>query len=398
MRVVVIGAGFAGLAAADELRRGGADVVVLEARDRVGGRVWSRELNDGSVVEMGAEFILAENTAVRETAERLGLDLLDKGMAYGRRDLRGADPFEPAELDAAVAEIERALAAGEGRGLSARALIDRLEMPGAVREALAARTEVSAASPADEVGAAALGMVAHIDDFPAPSVAGGNQRIARELAAALGDAVRLGDPARAVSWDGGSVTVRTDSGEVACDSCVIAVPASVLGAISFEPALPGALADALTSVAYGHAAKLFVPLRAPAPPSAVLSIPGRYWVWTANGADGVVQPVACCFAGSPRALEALGVSEGAEAWAASLAELRPDLELDSARAFVSTWDDDPWIRAAYSVWVEEEVTQVLAARHGPLAFCGEHTAGEWHGLMEGALRSGVRAASQLARD
>ena len=284
MRVVVVGGGLAGLAAADELRRGGAEVVLLEARDRVGGRVWSRELDDGSIVEMGAEFILAENTTVQETAERLGLDLLDKGMAYGRRELRGADPFEPEALDAAVAEIERALAAGEGRGLSARALIDRLEIPPAVRDALAARTEVSAASPADTVGAAALAMVAHIDDFPAPSVAGGNQRIALELAARLDGAVRLSEPARSIAWSEGSVTVRTDSGEVEADACVVAAPASVLGGISFEPALPESLAAALGAVSYGHAAKLFVPLRRPAPPSAVLSVPGRYWNWTANGA------------------------------------------------------------------------------------------------------------------
>ncbi len=332
---------------------------------------------------------------MQETAERLGLDLLDKGMAYGRRELRGADPFEPEALDAAVAEIERALAAGEGRGLSARALIDRLEIPPAVRDALAARTEVSAASPADTVGAAALAMVAHIDDFPAPSVAGGNQRIALELAARLDGAVRLSEPARSIAWSEGSVTVRTDSGEVEADACVVAAPASVLGGISFEPALPESLAAALGAVSYGHAAKLFVPLRRPAPPSAVLSVPGRYWNWTANGADGEVQPVACCFAGSPRALEALGVADGPAAWAASLAELRPDLDLDAGRAMLSTWDDDPWIQAAYSVWVDEDVSSVLAARHGPLAFAGEHTAGAWHGLMEGALRSGMRAAGQL---
>ena len=395
MRVVVVGAGFAGLAAADELRRGGAEVVVLEARDRVGGRVWSRELDNGSIVEMGAEFILEENTVVQATAERLGLDLLDKGMSYGRRELRGSNPFEPADLDAAVAEIERATAAGEGEGLSARELVDRLEMPSAVREALAARTEVSSAAPADAVGSAALGMVAHINDFPAPSVAGGNQAIALELARGLDGGVRLGEPVRAISWSEVAVTVRTDAGEVEADACVVAVPASVIGGIGFEPGLPKPVAEALASVSYGHAAKLFVPLRAPAPPSAVLSVPGRYWVWTANGASGEVQPVACCFAGSAAALERLRVTDGPEAWAASLAELRPDLELDPDRAFVSTWDDDPWVTAAYSVWVNEELSAVLQARHGPFAFAGEHTAGEWHGLMEGALRSGARAAKGL---
>jgi monoamine oxidase len=391
----VIGAGFGGLAAADALSRGGAEVVVLEARDRVGGRVWSRELDNGAIVEMGAEFILEENTSVRETAERLGLDLIDKGMSYGRRELRGADPFDPEELDAAVAEIERATAAGEGAGLSAREMVDRLKMPAAVREALAARTEVSAASPADTVGSAALGMVAHINDFPAPSVSGGNQRIALELARGLGASVRLAEPARAIAWSDGGVIVRTDSGELEADVCVVAVPASVVGRIDFEPALPEPLAGALGSIAYGHAAKLFVPLQAPAPPSAVLSVPDRYWVWTANGADGEVQPVACCFAGSAPALERLAVTKGPDRWAASLAELRPDLDLDQRGAEVSTWDDDEWTEAAYSVWVNEELTAVLQARHGPFAFAGEHTAGEWHGLMEGALRSGERAARAL---
>jgi monoamine oxidase len=71
-RAVVVGAGLAGLAAASALARAGREVVVLEARDRIGGRVWSRELADGSVVEMGAEFILPGNAVVEATARRLG--------------------------------------------------------------------------------------------------------------------------------------------------------------------------------------------------------------------------------------------------------------------------------------------------------------------------------------
>ena len=72
MRVAVVGAGLAGLAAADALVTAGVEPVVLEARDRVGGRVHSRELGNGAVVEMGAEFILPGCTAVLETAERFG--------------------------------------------------------------------------------------------------------------------------------------------------------------------------------------------------------------------------------------------------------------------------------------------------------------------------------------
>ncbi len=89
MRAAVVGAGLAGLTAADELRQAGAEVVVLEARDRVGGRVWSRTLESGAVVEMGAEFLLPGNTAVRELAARFELGLWDKGMRYGNREPRG---------------------------------------------------------------------------------------------------------------------------------------------------------------------------------------------------------------------------------------------------------------------------------------------------------------------
>src|SRR4051812_29567866 len=90
-RVAVVGAGPAGLAAATGLVRGGHDVVVLEARDRVGGRVWSQRLRNGAVVEMGAEFILPGNTVVEDTVRRLGLGLWEKGMAYGRREPRGGE-------------------------------------------------------------------------------------------------------------------------------------------------------------------------------------------------------------------------------------------------------------------------------------------------------------------
>ena len=391
----MIGAGLAGLAAADELRRAGAEVVVLEARDRVGGRVWSRRLENGAVVEMGAEFVLPGNHVLRETAARLGLELADKGMRYGSREFRGGTPVEPARLDAAVAAIDAALASSGHRGGSALDVIDALGLDPATREAILARVEVSAACPAGEVDAEALAGVAHIDDAPSPSVAGGNQRLARELAARLAGAVRLSSPARSIAWDARGVRAGTDSGEVEADACVIAVPACVLGAIGFEPGLPDRVAGALRAVPYGHAAKLFAPLRRPAPPSAVLSVPERYWSWTAAGEGGDVQPVVSAFAGSARALEALGVADGPERWARSLEELRPDLDLERDAAFLSTWDDDPWAGAAYSVWVGAEATRVLSERHGPFVFAGEHTAGEWHGLMEGALRSGRRAAAGL---
>ena len=119
-RVVVVGAGLAGLAAADALLTAGVDVTVLEARDRVGGRVWSVPFA-GGIVERGAEFVLPCNTAVEAVAARFGLRLAPKGTPYGRREPRGAEAVPPAdainffkknEVDLLVIE-DRVFARGE---------------------------------------------------------------------------------------------------------------------------------------------------------------------------------------------------------------------------------------------------------------------------------------------
>jgi monoamine oxidase len=175
------------------------------------------------------------------------------------------------------------------------------------------------------------------------------------------------------------------------------VPARALERIHFEPRLPPAKAAALAAVRYGQAAKLHVPLRAPAEPSAVLAVPDRYWSYTQLGPDGLPAGFAGTFAGTQAALERLQVGEGPERWLARLAALRPELDLEPGEAMLTTWSDDPWSLGAYSAPSLSSPLQSdeLVRPVGPLAFAGEHTAGEWHGLMEGALRSGLRAAADL---
>jgi monoamine oxidase len=104
-----------------------------------------------------------------------------------------------------------------------------------------------------------------------------------------------------------------------------------------------------------------------------------------------VQPVVSAFAGSSPALERLRVREGPAAWLDSLARLRPELALETDEAVLSTWDDDPWVSAAYSSSAPVDGWDPV----GPLHFCGEHTAGPNRALMEGALRSGIRAAGEI---
>jgi monoamine oxidase len=407
-RVAVVGAGFAGLAAAEALAREGFDVVVLEARDRVGGRAWSTTMANGAAIELGAEFVLPGHDVVRETVTRQGLELCDKGMFYGDREPRG-ESVDAAQLHMGVEAVRAALEsrADHGVGIDAAGFLDGLDLHPATRETIRSRAEVSCAATADRFSAAALAHLAAIAQDPCPTVCGGNQQIALELADGLD--VRLGSPVEAICWspDGGArVRVAGDAaceagvgdgggagGELEADRVVLAVPASVVGRIDFEPGLPASLADAYAAVSYGNAAKLFVPLQEVPPASAVLSVPERYWTWTATAGAGV-QPVVHAFAGSAPALAALRLDEGPAVWVDSVARLRPELALDADGAVLSTWDDDPWVGAAYSCAVPPEDAW---APVGPLHICGEHTAGPFSALMEGALRSGQRVVAEILR-
>ena len=176
-------------------------------------------------------------------------------------------------------------------------------------------------------------------EFDTHTVAGGNDRVARELAAGLGDAVKLSTPVTRIAWsDPPEVAVEaSDGSRFAADAVVLTVPASVTDEIAFDPPLPAQKLAALRAVRYGQAAKLFVALRSPAPPSATLSVPERYWCYTQLGTDGSPLHFVAAFAGTPGALEKLEVSRGPGRSIESLAMLRPDLELDPDTALLARW-------------------------------------------------------------
>jgi monoamine oxidase len=399
----VVGAGFAGLAAAWALRQAGAEVVVLEARDRVGGRVRSQRLANGAVAELGAEFIEHDQPVLAELAGALGVPLVPTGMSYGDREPRGGRPVSRAMLLAELARLGPLVAERHARlqAMSVAALLEELPLHPGAGDAIAARIQISAAQPLDRLAASSLAHAgSSFDTRESLRVAGGNQRLALALAARLRGAVRLGAPVEAVSWSERRARVRAAGDVVEADACVLTVPASVTRRIAFDPPLPTWKSSALDRVAYGHAAKLHVPLRGVVGPSAVMSVPDRYWTWTARGADGQVQPLVSAFAGSAPALAGLRVEGGPAAWLERLGRLRPDLYLQADGAVLATWDDDPWAGAAYSTrlpgWRSED-DELLVRPVGPLHFAGEHTAAQWAGLMEGALRSGQRAARELLR-
>ena len=389
-RTIVIGAGFAGLAAADALAQRGHDVLVLEARDRVGGRVWSARAG-GTVIERGAEFVLDGYTELRRLAREHGLELVDTGMSYYVREPRGVDADADAVQAAGIAVARAAASGGEG---SVAALIGSLDLAPGVADAVLARVEISCAYAGDALSTAVLDHVAAFEPLPSHRIGGGNQRLADVLAERLGERVRLNTPVRAISPAG----VRTDAGDLDAEHVIVTLPLPLTRALPIEPGLPDWKRGALERAAVGHAAKLHVPLAAAPAPSAVMSVPDRFWCWTANAAGNAVAPVLNCFSGSPAALDGLGVAAGPGDWLERVAGLRPDLELDAGAAVLTTWADDEWAQGAYradGLDAEPGDDDLLAAPVGAVHFAGEHTAGAWSGLMEGALRSGLRAAAEI---
>ena len=293
--VVVIGAGLAGLAAADELSREGFDVTVIEARDRIGGRVRTlREpFRGGQFAEAGGEYLDAVHTEMLALVDRFGLDLDDlnevgsdkPGVAYagGRRyDAADLDAEAEGAIDAFYAEtasLAEDLDPGdiEGTGAeldtaSAGELIDEIEPSEDARFVL--EHQLRDAYAMDPARLSLLFVVlselayaeADAEGIEALRVKGGNDQVPEALAAELDGEVSLSSPVSAISQDGDGVQVRSAGGDVAADHAVITVPLSTLSAIDLSPALDPGDRGAAEAIQYGAATK------------SILQYRGRPWI------------------------------------------------------------------------------------------------------------------------
>ena len=419
--VIVIGAGVAGLAAARALVREGYEVVILEGRARIGGRIHTvHDARCPVPIELGAEMIHESSDKTKRIAResRLALNELEGGRWLLERGAFHEEKRFDDRIAKALADAFRTL-----RGKSS--IPDR-----SIAEALA-RTKLSSkerdlalgfvegfhAGPADRISARALerggaegpGRILRID--------GGYDRLVDALAAGLGTQIRLGRRVTRIAHRKNEVrvTMRGPTGretELAAKAVIVAVPLGVLGDIEFDPVVDrGAAIDAL---AMSDVVKVTLRFRTPfwietkkkLAKAALLHAPGETFptFWTARPA---MAPVLIAWAGGPSAAR-LADSEGArivEQACDSLALLvgtKRERVHDELEAFhYHDWSRDPFARGAYS-YALVGGSRAAAAVAKPIGkavfFAGEHTMpSPENGTVEGAIASGERAAKQIAQ-
>jgi monoamine oxidase len=390
-QVIVVGAGLAGLTAASRLLDAGLEVQVLEARDRVGGRVWSHRLANGEMVELGGEWISTSQRAVIDLAHRLGLDLVETGMDFISRDPIGAAtiPVEDHDrLNRALADLMATLGTETLQGMSVAQLLDRLDGHGPEMTVLRSRLGGTAGAGLDRVAAAEIGEEFGIGDQGSyVRIQGGNDRLAKGLARHLD--VRFEKAVSSIHQSEAEVEVVMRNDVLAARVVVLAVPLGVLKRLVFVPGPPAATVQALDALHMGVAVKVAVATRDD--PTMFrrqdLDIPG--WYWTGLGHEGKVRRAITGFAGSPAGVDALVAETRAR-----LARAAPDAALLGDPVVVD-WGADVFAGGCYSVIGpgQRPLVDILSRPWGSVFLAGEHVNGS--GTIEGAILSGESAAQRV---
>jgi monoamine oxidase len=431
-RILIVGAGFAGLACAFELVAAGYEVQVLEARKRVGGRVQSlRELIPGKNVEGGAELLGSNHPHVLAYAAKFGFEFLDVSEPEGIPPiiLSGKRLTGP-EIAQASSEIDAVLTlmTNDARAvvleqpwmtpdakrldqLSTAAWIKHLEISPVAKALMTVQFTGNNGVATDRQSY--LGNLAQVcggglekywTETEVYRLKGGNQQYAERMANELGPVrVQLNCPVREIlAKDSGMIAVDGEGRRYEVDDVVLAVPPSAWGGIKFDPALPKTLDPQMgMNVKYLSVVKERFWQAANLPPQATTDQDiSQVWEGTdGQGTGGAAALVA--FSGGPPAevIHKRPVAERQPAYLKSLEELFPGFGEQFVKGQFMDWIGDPWTQAGYSFPAPGQVTTIgpaLRAGIGHLHFIGEHTCYEFVGYMEGALKSGASLAKRFA--
>jgi monoamine oxidase len=441
---VVVGAGLSGLTAARELEAAGASVVVLEARQRVGGRLLGQRVGDGAVVDLGGEYFGPLGTKIIEAARSVDVpeqrvnDQGDKLLELGGRVRRykgyipNAGALVLADAAQGLYRFERMVAQvpPEAPWTARRAIdwdsqtlatwVKRNFATRGARELFEMATEaIWCASSADFSLLHALFYSRSYESFEyLGSVRRGSQErrfqggavaIPERIAGALGDRVALGCPVRRIAQAGGRVTVTGDGFAVEARRAIVALPPVMAGRIDYSPALPGRRDQLVQRLNPGSALKYVAVYERP------------FWreAGLCGQATSTQGPLAAIFDTVPAGGNCAVIGGfGGGRTARRLAELperaRREAVLDQfARLFgerartpdefhEKNWSDDPWARGCYNaIATTGALTAFGPALRKPVGrihWAGAETGIHANGSMGGAVDAGERAAAEAIEE
>jgi monoamine oxidase len=436
-KVIVLGAGLAGLVAGYELLQAGHDVTIVEARNQPGGRVRTlREpFTDGLHAEAGALFVPQRHALTLKYARLFGLaldpalPLLEARLFYarGQRIVAGGRnvhwPFDlsPEERDLGrtglwdryIAQAVAALGDADLASLDAMSFAQFLRSRGASPAAVA----LLRLGHPDLIGEgiesySALQMLRHLAltplDSPRYTVRGGTERLVEAFAAKLASRIRYASPVVSLEPGDASASLIVSRGRgperLAAERVVCALPFSILRRLDVSPAFSAEKKRAIEELEYTSITRVFLQFRRRrwrsenlyVGASTDLPIP---WVFehTVNqpGERGILEAQAA--GAQARSLARMPEAERIEFALSQLERIFPGIRGDYELGVSKIWDEDPWARGAFAFFRPAQMLRLapqLARAEGRIHFAGDHTSA-WPGWMQGALESGLRAAREV---
>jgi monoamine oxidase len=452
--VAIVGAGLAGLTAGRKLLRKGRSVVLLEARERVGGRVSSHEIGHGVISERGATFVGPTQDRILAVAKELGVETFDtydtgddvyinggNRLRYSDTGPTGTAPPDPVilpDLTLVVTELDqmstavpvgapwKAASARDWDGQTLQQWIDSHSLTQQFRDLVPVATRPIFGAEARELSLLfVLFYIAASGDKRNPGTfernfntrdgaqmwrfRGGSQRIALRMAKQVGRRVILGSPARRIERDGRRLRVISERVEVSAKRVIVAVPPEVAGHLRYEPSLPAARTRLNRHLRQGRLIKA----------AAVYDTP----FWRDDGLTGTAVatggPVNATFDDSPpsgRPGVVFGFIGGdnarthrklsrARRRAAVLANYVDFFGPKAAKPkayFETDWSRSPWTRGCpvgiAAPGILTAYGRALRKPVGRIHWAGTETSTYWNGYMDGAVRSGERAVAEVLHE
>jgi monoamine oxidase len=436
---VIVGGGYAGLAAARRLTEEGRSAVVLEARDRVGGRTYTVE-EAGATVDLGGQWIGPTQDHIYELAAETGVATFpqwtggeDVVLEDGQpRRVHGEEGYDREDLDeyaSAVAAMEEAAdgipldrpwEAPDARSLDAMTfdtwLNGQLQRPGARTMLATTVANIFGAEPANmsllhvlfyiRSGGGWESLTGTEGAAQQDRLLGGLQEPAVRLASRLGDAVRLGWPVSAISHDAGGVAVAGEAGEVRASRAIVAIPPALAGRLAYDPPLPSSRDQLTQRVPAGSVVKFN--LVYPSPWWRELGLRGFVYspdelatmMWDGTPADGE-SGVIVGFMEGENGIEAGRLTPGErQARVTEQAERALGGQGEESVGYVDCdWSAEEWTRGCYGAhfppgaWTQ--FGPALRVPVGRIHWAGTETAERWMGYVDGAIESGIRAAVEV---